>query len=133
MAVRAQWQQLARSKRHYKSNVHSVRKYNPTHSLLLTKDELLRPENNYDTFSTITARAMIKIASFENASVADVLAVCGAVAIEVLSKGRNKVLGVGGKNMRVGRLDSITPAPENQLLPGDAPTSDFANFWVKHG
>jgi hypothetical protein len=101
-------------------------------SLLLTKDELLRPENDYDRFSTITSRAMKKIASFEDASIADVLAVCGAVAIEVASKGRNKVLGVGGKNMRVGRLDSITPAPENQLLPGDAPTSDFAEFWVKH-
>jgi hypothetical protein len=102
-------------------------------SLLLTKDELLRPENDYDRFSTIASRAMIKIASFEDASVADVLALCGAVAIEVASKDRSKVLGVGGKNMRVGRLDSIDPAPENQLLPGDANTKDFASFWQKLG
>jgi hypothetical protein len=98
----------------------------------LTKEELLRPENDYDKFSSITSRAMIKIASFEDASVADVLAVCGAVAIEVMSKNRNKVLGVGGKNIRVGRLDSINPAPKNQLLPGDANAQDFAAFWQKH-
>ncbi len=62
-------------------------------SLLLTVEELTRPENAYDSFSARTSRAMKKIASFFDASVADTMAVCAAVAPEVLSNGRIKIIG----------------------------------------
>ncbi|EFJ51493.1 hypothetical protein VOLCADRAFT_87571 [Volvox carteri f. nagariensis] len=44
-------------------------------SLLLTIDEMTRPENAYDDFSLLTSRAAKKIASFFDISVADTLAV----------------------------------------------------------
>ncbi|KAG2484028.1 hypothetical protein HYH03_017118 [Edaphochlamys debaryana] len=101
-------------------------------SLFLTMDELTRPENAYDNFALITARAAKKIASFFDISVADTVAVCAAVAPEVLSNGRLRILD-GTKALRVGRLDSIRPAPPNQLPPNSANASSFLNFWTARG
>lgn len=44
-------------------------------SLLLDLSEMLRPENDYDKFSSIASRALLKIATFYDVSVADTLAV----------------------------------------------------------
>ncbi|KAG2484026.1 hypothetical protein HYH03_017116 [Edaphochlamys debaryana] len=101
-------------------------------SLFLTFDELARPENADDNFALITARAAKKIASFFDISVADTMAVCAAVAPEVLSNGRLRILD-GTKALRVGRLDSIRPAPPNQLPPNSANASSFLTFWTARG
>ncbi|GLC63932.1 hypothetical protein PLESTF_000100100 [Pleodorina starrii] len=103
-------------------------------SLLLTIDELTRPENAYDNFSLLTARAAKKIASFFDVSVADTLAVCAAVAPEVLSNGRIRTLPANGTRvLPVGRLDSISPAPPNQLPPASAGVDEFVQFWAARG
>ncbi|KAG2484027.1 hypothetical protein HYH03_017117 [Edaphochlamys debaryana] len=102
-------------------------------SLFLTFDELARPENAYDNFALITARAAKKIASFFDISVADTVAVCAAVAPEVLSNGRLRILDGTNANLRVGRLDSIRPAPPNQLPPNSANASSFLTFWTARG
>lgn len=44
-------------------------------SALLSVAEMTRPENNYDQFSFLASRAVIKIASFYDVSASDVLAV----------------------------------------------------------
>ncbi len=52
------------------------------------------------------------------------------MAVEVLSAGRVKILDHG---LRVGRLDSIAPAPEGQLLPENADLDAWAIFWKARG
>ncbi|KAG2484888.1 hypothetical protein HYH03_016369 [Edaphochlamys debaryana] len=101
-------------------------------SLFLTLDELSRPENADDNFALITARAAKKIASFFDISVADTVAVCAAVAPEVLSGGRMKILD-GSNTLRVGRLDSTKPAPPNQLPSASANAASFLSFWTARG
>lgn len=54
----------------------------------------------------------------------------GAVATEVLSAGRVRILDHG---LRVGRLDSITPAPEGVLPPANADLDAWATFWRARG
>lgn len=62
------------------------------------------------------------------------LQVCGAVAPEVLSNGRFKILGhKGAKNLRVGRLDSVRPAPPEKLPAEHADLAAFAGFWKARG
>ncbi|KAG2440724.1 hypothetical protein HXX76_003581 [Chlamydomonas incerta] len=103
-------------------------------SLLLSIEEMARPENAYDDFSVLAARAAKKIASFFDISVADTLAVCAAVAPEVLSKGRIKILtGSGAGVLRVGRLDSIRPSPPGNLPPSTANVDEFTAFWAARG
>eukprot|EP00198_Chlamydomonas_reinhardtii_P001276 XP_001690611.1 predicted protein [Chlamydomonas reinhardtii] len=103
-------------------------------SLLLSIEEMARPENAYDDFSLIAARAAKKIASFFDISVADTLAVCAAVGPEVLSKGRIKILtGTGAGVLRVGRLDNIRPSPPGNLPPNHADLTSFAKFWKERG
>lgn len=48
-------------------------------SALLSVAEMMRPENNYDSFSFFASRAVIKIASFYDVSASDVLAVSFAL------------------------------------------------------
>ncbi|KAG2441979.1 hypothetical protein HYH02_009772 [Chlamydomonas schloesseri] len=103
-------------------------------SLLLSIEEMARPENAYDDFSLLAARAAKKIASFFDISVADTLAVCAAVAPEVLSKGRIKILtGSGPGVLRVGRLDSMMPSPPGNLPAATASVEEFAAFWSARG
>lgn len=96
-------------------------------SVLLTKDELSRPENTYDKFTHKLAPVAKKIAFRTGASVADVIAVCGAVAVEYL----------GGPNIfeintttpfYVGRSDTNIANPHKQLAKGSFNTTEFANF-----
>jgi hypothetical protein len=90
-----------------------------------------------DDFSKITSRAAIKIASFYDVSVSDVIAVCSSVAVELLSAGRVKIIGGTGPDyksvLRVGRIDNLKPSPPDQLPPADATTTQFTAFWKKHG
>ncbi|KAG2425551.1 hypothetical protein HXX76_013595 [Chlamydomonas incerta] len=103
-------------------------------SLFLNIQEMARPENAYDDFSAIAARAAKKIASFFDISVADTLAVCAAVGPEVLSNGRIKILtGAGVGTLRVGRLDSIRPSPPGNLPPATATVEEFTAFWAARG
>jgi hypothetical protein len=87
----------------------------------------------YDDFGLLTSRVAKKIASFYDISVADTLAVCGAVAPEFLSDGRLKIIGAGGQGLRVGRLDSVTAAPPGQLPAADIGLDAFVKFWTDRG
>ncbi|KAG2491600.1 hypothetical protein HYH03_010165 [Edaphochlamys debaryana] len=102
-------------------------------SLFLTIEELARPENVDDNFALITARAAKKIASFFDISVADTVAVCAAVAPEVLSNGRLRILDGTNANLRVGRVDSTRPSPPGNLPSASAGTAAFLNFWAERG
>jgi len=96
-------------------------------SLLLTEDEIKRSENSYDNFAFILSKNALSLAKKYNASVADIIAVCGAVSSEFL--GGPKVLAFDSKNpFRVGRLDKTVPNPANSLAPADLNTTGFANF-----
>ena len=96
-------------------------------SVLLTEDELSRPENTYDQFTYKLSPIAKKIADRTRASVADVIAVCGAVAVEYL----------GGPNIfkintptpfYVGRTDTNVPNPHKQLAKASLNTTQFASF-----
>eukprot|EP00198_Chlamydomonas_reinhardtii_P001096 XP_001690431.1 predicted protein [Chlamydomonas reinhardtii] len=103
-------------------------------SLVLSLEEMARPENAEDNFAELAGRAAKKIASFYDVSVADTLAVCAAVAPEVLSKGRIKILTGSGKGvLRVGRLDSVVPAPPGNLPAANTTLEQFAAFWAARG
>ncbi len=52
------------------------------------------------------------------------------MATEVLSAGRVNILDQG---LRVGRLDSIAPAPEGLLPPANADLDGWATFWKARG
>ena len=96
-------------------------------SVLLTQDELRRPENNYDSFAFLLSKNALALAKRYNTSVADIVAVCGAVATE-FQGGPTIVAENTTFPFLVGRYDKIVPNPANQLLPANANTTAFANF-----
>lgn len=96
-------------------------------SLLLTKDELKRPENNYDNFAFILSKNALALAMKYNASVADVIAVCGAVATEFLG-GPTIIQYDSIHPFLVGRHDRTEPNPRNALAPANMNTTGFSNF-----
>lgn len=105
----------------------------PDGSMLLTEDELNRPENNYDNFAYKLSKNALALAKRFDASVADIIAVCGAYSVKYLGgtniiKSSNRI-----EPFLVGRLDSTTPNPAHQLVPDNANTSDFNNFAIKYG
>jgi len=101
-------------------------------SLILTDDELRRPENNYDNFAYIISKNALALAKKYDASVADIVAVCGAVASEFL--GGPKIVKYDQfRPFLVGRFDKIMPNPTNSLAPGNINTEGFANFAKKRG
>ncbi|GLC39076.1 hypothetical protein PLESTM_000837200 [Pleodorina starrii] len=60
--------------------------------------------------------------------------VCAAVAPEVLSNGRIRILPANGTRvLPVGRLDSIEPAPPGLLPNVSVGMADFARFWAAQG
>jgi len=96
-------------------------------SLMLTEDEIRRSENNYDSFTYLLSKNVIALAQKYDASVADIIAVCGAVATEFL--GGPKIIKYDKvQPFVVGRHDSIIPNPANALAPANMNTSDFSNF-----
>lgn len=101
-------------------------------SLLLTEDELRRPENRHDHFAYIVSKNIIALSKRYRSSVADTLAVCAAVAVEFLGGPRiieyNKV-----QPFLVGRLDSSSPNPANALAKADINITQFAEFGYTRG
>ncbi len=102
-------------------------------SMLITEEELNRPENNYDNFGFILAKNALALAKRFDASVADVISVCGAYSVKYL--GGYDIIGSSTKQypFLVGRIDSNIPNPANQLVPDDANTNDFNSFAIKYG
>lgn len=103
----------------------------PDGSLLLTQDELRRSENNYDNFAFILSKNALSLAKKYNSSVADIISVCGAVSTEFL--GGPKIVKYDEYlPFLVGRIDSDSPNPANQLAPANMNTTGFASFAQKH-
>lgn len=96
-------------------------------SVLLSKDELSRPENTYDKFTHTLSPVAKKISLKTGSSIADIIAVCGAVAVKYL----------GGPNIfeintttpfYVGRTDTKVANPHKQLAKASLNTTEFADF-----
>lgn len=99
-------------------------------SFALTLDELTR--NNYDNFAFLVARNAQELSKTFHASVADVIAVCGAVATEVLKAPNLFMTGKSQSPFYVGRMDSTTPNP--MVLPDARDTvSELLNFAQESG
>lgn len=96
-------------------------------SLLLTRDELLRSENNYDNFAYLLSKNALALAQKYDASVADIVAVCGAVATEYLG-GPTIIKKDVLQPFLVGRHDRTVPNPTNSLAPANMNTTRFSNF-----
>jgi hypothetical protein len=96
-------------------------------SVLLSKDEISRPENKYDKFTHTLSPIAKKISLKTGSSIGDIIAVCGAVAVKYL----------GGPNIfdintttpfYVGRTDTKVGNPHNQLAKASINTTQFADF-----
>jgi hypothetical protein len=110
----------------------SKRKGGADGSMLLTEEELNRPENSYDDFGEIVAKNALALAKRFDASVADVIAVCGAVSSEYL--GGAKIVEYDEKDpFLVGRFDKIIPNPPNTLPPDNINVTDFMKFTRSRG
>jgi hypothetical protein len=96
-------------------------------SIVLTQDEIRRPENAYDSFVFLISKSILALAKRYNSSVADVVAVCGAVATEY--QGGPTIINYNQTQpFLVGRYDSTDPNPTNALAPADINTMQFASF-----
>jgi hypothetical protein len=96
-------------------------------SVVLTADEIRRPENNYDSFAFLLSKNILALAKRYNSSVADVVAVCGAVATEYQG-GPTIISNNPTEPFLVGRFDKLVPNPVNALAPADLNTTGFASF-----
>lgn len=96
-------------------------------SLLLTDDELRRPENKHDLFAYTVSKNALELSKMYRASVADVLAVCAGVAVEFLGGPRIVRYNVTFPFM-VGRIDLDSPNPRNALAKADINLTEFENF-----
>jgi len=99
-------------------------------SVLLTQDELSRPENNYDSFTYKLSKNALALSKRFGTSVADIIAVCGAYAVTYL--GGPVIINNNTNNtILVGRIDTDIPNPANQLVPADANTDLFNKYSIK--
>lgn len=96
-------------------------------SLLLTQDELRRSENNYDNFAYLLSKNALALAKKYDTSVADIIAVCGAVATEFLG-GPKIIKSDHIEPFLVGRHDRTVPNPINSLAPANMNTTGFSSF-----
>lgn len=96
-------------------------------SLLLTQDELRRTENNYDNFAFLLSKNALALAQKYDTSVADIIAVCGAVATEFFG-GPTIITYDSTQPFLVGRHDRTEPNPANQLAPANINTTAFNSF-----
>lgn len=98
-------------------------------SVLLTQDELRRTENKYDSFAFLLSANALALAQRYDTSVADIVAVCGAVATEYQG-GPTIVSHTVEPNepFSVGRFDSTTPNPTNSLPGANINTQQFSTF-----
>lgn len=101
-------------------------------SLVLTEDELHRQENNYDSFAIRLSKNYLAIAQKFGASVADVIAVCGAVAVHFT--GGPKILKHDGNQpFMVGRYDNDQEPNPRTLAKAKLNTEEFVNFANQRG
>jgi hypothetical protein len=96
-------------------------------SVLLTQDEINRPENKYDSWAHILSQNALVLAKRYDTSVADIISVCGAVATE-FQGGPTIVKDDSSQPFLVGRFDSINPNPANKLPGSNINLEGFANF-----
>lgn len=96
-------------------------------SVLLTHDEINRPENKYDSWAYLLSQNALALAKRYNTSVADIISVCGAVATE-FQGGPTIVKHDLSHPFLVGRFDSIEPNPANKLPGSNINLDGFANF-----
>lgn len=99
-------------------------------SVLLTQDELSRPENNYDSFTYKLSKNALALSKKFDTSVADIIAVCGAYAVTYLG-GPQIITNNTNNTILVGRIDSDIPNPAHQLVPNDANTDLFNKYSIK--
>jgi hypothetical protein len=96
-------------------------------SVMLTNDEIRRTENNYDNWAYLLSQNVLALAKRYDTSVADIVAVCGAVATEY--QGGPKIIKEDTvQPFLVGRYDSIEPNPANKLPGANLNLDGFANF-----
>lgn len=97
-------------------------------SIFLTADEIRRPENRYDSFAFLLSQNVLALAKRYHSSVADVVAVCGAVATEY--QGGPTIISHDptSEPFLVGRFDKIIPNPAKALAPANLDTVGFGNF-----
>jgi hypothetical protein len=101
-------------------------------SVLLTQDEIRRTENNYDSWAFILSQNALALAKKYDTSVADIIAVCGAIATE-FQGGPKVIFNDPTFPFLVGRYDSIDPNPPKQL-PGENINLDaFSTFTKNRG
>lgn len=96
-------------------------------SVLLTNDEMRRPENNYDSWAYLLSQNALALAKKYNTSVADIIAVCGAVATE-FQGGPTIIKDDQDQPFLVGRYDSIEPNPSNKLPGANLNLDGFSKF-----
>ena len=96
-------------------------------SVFLTNDEIRRTENNYDSWAFLLSQNALALAKRYDTSVADIVAVCGAVATE-FQGGPTIVKDDASFPFVVGRYDSIEPNPANKLPGANLNLEGFANF-----
>lgn len=101
-------------------------------SMLLTEDELSRPENKYDAFGEIVSKNALVLAKRFDASVADIIAVCGAVSSEYL--GGPKIIEYDREDpFMVGRYDDKIPNPAGTLPAHNINVTQFTEFTRSRG
>lgn len=101
-------------------------------SLLLTEDEIKRSENNYDNFAFLLSKNALALAQKFDTSVADIIAVCGAVAVEF--QGGPKIIKFDSvEPFLVGRYDKTEPNPARSLAPANMNTTGFEKFAISRG
>ena len=101
-------------------------------SIFLTADEIRRPENKYDSFAFLLSQNVLALAKRYDSSVADIVAVCGAVATEYQG-GPSIIFDDPSQPFLVGRLDTITPNPARALGAANMNTAAFGNFAKARG
>jgi hypothetical protein len=101
-------------------------------SVLLTFDEIRRPENKYDSWAHLLSQNALALAKRYDTSVADIIAVCGAVATEF--QGGQKIIYHDTQNpFLVGRYDTIEPNPPNKLPGSNLNLDGFSKFAETRG
>lgn len=96
-------------------------------SVFLTNDEIRRTENNYDSWAFLLSQNVLALAKRYDTSVADIVAVCGAVASEF--QGGPKIVKEDPiLPFSVGRYDSVEPNPANKIPGANLNLEGFANF-----
>jgi hypothetical protein len=96
-------------------------------SVLLTQDEIHRSENKYDSWAYLLSQNALSLAKRYNISVADIIAVCGAVATEYQG-GPTIIKEDTIQPFLVGRYDTLEPNPANKLPGSNLNLDGFAGF-----